>query len=139
YRPRDAADAEAAVTVEVPVLDGDERLRHVRRQVGEGDGGAAFLEELCDEPAVVAEDARGLLGFPDVDLGDGRAVAAHRRPGADTEPRQQGERRHQGEPETGQQAGASPQPVVEVARAITELTHGSALEIRSSPFWSVRG
>src|SRR5690606_3494732 len=108
HRAREAAEAETAVTVEPLVLDRDERLRHVRREVRDGNRRPALLEQLRDEPAVVAEDARGLLGLPDVDLGDGRAVAAHRGPGPEPEPREQGEHRHEHETDAGEQAWACP-------------------------------
>src|SRR5690606_17300273 len=116
-----------------------ERLRHVRWQDGDGDGRAPLLEQLRDEPAVVAEDARGLLGLPDVDLGDGRAVAAHGVPAPQAESGEEGEQHHQAEADAGDETGACPQPVEDGARATTELTHRyPPWKIRSSPSWSGR-
>src|SRR5690606_14283097 len=80
-----------------------------------------------------------LLGLPDVDLGDGRAVAAHGVPAPQAESGEEGDQHHQAEADAGDETGACPQPDEDGARATTELTHRyPPWKIRSSPSWSGR-
>src|SRR5690606_15022277 len=137
---REATQAEAAVPVEALVLDRDERLGDVRRQIRERDRRAPLLEQLGDELAVVAQDASGLLGLPDVDLRDGRAVAADGAPGSECEAAEQ--REHDNEAETGarREARVRAEPIQQGARVAGHAgTHRVRPTLRgsdSSPFES---
>src|SRR5690606_8364741 len=94
-RAHDAARVEAAVLVEAPVLDRDERLRHVRRQVLERDLRSALLTQLLDQDSIVAEDLGRLRRLPDVDLGDRRAIVADVAPRPERYPAAQSDQREQ--------------------------------------------
>jgi hypothetical protein len=60
-RAADAAEIQALVLVEARVLDGDEGLLDVQRDLLDLDRVAARLAELCDEHAVARIDAQGHL------------------------------------------------------------------------------
>ena len=73
-RSSQAQVVQSVMTVEALVLDRHETVRHVGRKVAQLHHRTPFLEELPYQVAVASVDLGGLLGFPDRDLGDGRAT-----------------------------------------------------------------
>src|SRR5690606_35293923 len=105
-RSRVAERIETVVPVEALVLDGDEGLGHVTRQVLEGDRRAALLAELGDQAAIVRQDLGRTSRLPGVDLRDRGAVVADVPPAADGDTGAEGRECQEGDEPREEQAAA---------------------------------
>ncbi len=95
-RAQEAAGIDAAVVVEAPVLDGDDRLAHHERHCGQRYLDAVLLVDGRDHRAVRREDARPLRERRRDELRGQRLVVLDRRAGRDARSahERQGRSRH---------------------------------------------
>ena len=79
-RARDADRIDAVMRIEAPILDGDEGLRHVARQVLQRHRGAAHVAARREQPALQIDDldrGRPLGDFQRLDRRQMRADPDH--------------------------------------------------------------